>query len=73
MHALVGFDFQRDKIAARATDDNPAVRYFHACTMEKGLESRNGAVQARSLKGSKLSTEFTRRKVVRWFDHLTTL
>jgi hypothetical protein len=39
MHALVGFDFQRDKIAARATDDDPAACYFHACTVEKGKGS----------------------------------
>jgi hypothetical protein len=38
MEALVRFDLQRDKIPARATDDDPAVRYFHACTVDK--ESR---------------------------------
>ena len=30
----VGFDFQRDEIAARATDDDAAAGYFHACTMD---------------------------------------
>ena len=39
MNTLVGFDFQCDKIAARATDDDSAVRYFHACTVVRGLES----------------------------------
>jgi hypothetical protein len=34
--ALVGLDFQRDKITARATDDDPAVGYFHARTMDQG-------------------------------------
>jgi hypothetical protein len=34
--ALVRFDFQRDKIAAGAAHDDPAIYYFHALTVDNG-------------------------------------
>jgi hypothetical protein len=52
MDALVGFDFECDKIPAGATDDDSAVRYFHACTVVRDLnvdarQCRHRASQAR--------------------------
>jgi hypothetical protein len=53
MDALVGFDFECDKIPAGATDDDSAVRYFHACTVVRGLERRREAMSAPRLPSSR--------------------